>query len=213
MVPFIRENADALTWMGLFFPFLISAFIKTAQGSSTVAMVVTASIMGPLMSTMGFDSHKFKGKIHLVAIGKAAWTMTEAAVEFLGERLERGIVVTKYEHSQGELPRIKIFEAGHPVADENTIIATRECINFVKELGADDELLFLVSGGGSALFEAPLEGITLEDLQDVTGQLLKSGADIVEINMVRKRFSAVKAGATRKLHFLAQRESRAWRMC
>jgi len=77
MVPFIRENADALTWMGLFFPFLISAFIKTAQGSSTVAMVVTASIMGPLMSTMGFESH-IAISLTVMAIGAGSMMASHA---------------------------------------------------------------------------------------------------------------------------------------
>ncbi|MCL2236504.1 MAG: glycerate kinase [Defluviitaleaceae bacterium] len=139
-------------------------------------------------------AHNFTGKIYLVAIGKAAWTMAAAASDFLGNRLERGIVVTKYEHSQGDLPKIDIYEAGHPVADEATIAATAKCVELAQSLGEGDELLFLVSGGGSALFEKPLEGISLEDIQDATEQLLRSGADIVEINMIRKRFSAVKAG-------------------
>jgi len=138
--------------------------------------------------------HNFTGKIYLVAIGKAAWTMASAASDFLGDRLERGIVVTKYDHSQGDLPKIDIYEAGHPVADEATISATAKCVELAQSLGEGDELLFLVSGGGSALFEKPLDGIGLEDIQDATEQLLKSGADIVEINMIRKRFSAVKAG-------------------
>ncbi|MCL2574855.1 MAG: glycerate kinase [Defluviitaleaceae bacterium] len=139
-------------------------------------------------------AHNFVGNIYLVAIGKAAWTMAEAASDFLGDRLVKGVVVTKYDHSGGDLPRIEIYEAGHPVSDENTFVATAKCIELAKELTADDELLFLVSGGGSALFEKTLDGIELSDLQDVNEQLLKSGADIVEINMVRKRFSAVKAG-------------------
>jgi len=139
-------------------------------------------------------SHNFSGNIYLVAIGKAAWTMAQAASDFLGDRLVKGIVVTKYDHSGGELPRIDIYEAGHPVSDQNTFDATAHCIELAKGLDENDELLFLVSGGGSALFEKTLDGISLQDLQDVNSQLLKSGADIVEINMVRKRFSAVKAG-------------------
>lgn len=139
-------------------------------------------------------NHQFSGNIYLIAIGKAAWTMAQAASNFLGDRLVKGIVVTKYAHSQGDLPRISIYEAGHPISDENTILATEECIKFAKNLTADDELLFLISGGGSALFESPLPGVSLSDIQDITNQFLSKGANIVEINTVRKRLSKVKAG-------------------
>ena len=140
-------------------------------------------------------AHDFSTKkIHMVAIGKAAWTMAKAASEFLGERLISGIVVTKYEHAKGDIPRVEIIESGHPTPDENTILGARKAIDLAQSLTAGDELLFLVSGGGSALFEMPCEGISLEGLVDVTNQLLASGADIVEINMVRKRLSQVKGG-------------------
>jgi len=139
-------------------------------------------------------AHDFKGNIYMVAIGKAAWTMAKAACDFLGNRLVKGIVVTKYEHAMGDLPKCDIYEAGHPVSDENTIKATHECVKLARELTENDELLFLVSGGGSALFERPLDGITLDDIQNITNQLLASGADIVEMNMIRKRLSSVKAG-------------------
>jgi len=150
------------------------------------------------------ESHNFKGQVYLIAIGKAAWTMAKAASDYLGEQLARGIVVTKYEHSGGRLPGICIYEAGHPVSDQNTIVATQECIKLATELTADDELLFLISGGGSALFEAPLDGITLEELQFINSQLLASGANIVEMNMIRKRLSGVKAGRFAKLAAPAQ---------
>ena len=139
-------------------------------------------------------SHKFEGNIYLIAVGKAAWTMARSACDTLQERLKQGIVITKYEHSQGSLPNIDIYEAGHPVSDENTITATQKCIEFAEGLGENDELIFLISGGGSALFERPLEGISLDDIKDITNQLLATGADIVEMNMVRKRLSCVKAG-------------------
>ena len=139
--------------------------------------------------------HDFGGRnIYLVAIGKAAWSMAHAAAEQLGEKLVRGIVVTKYEHAQSAIPKIDIYEAGHPVSDENTITATAKVLDLVEDLGDGDEVVFLVSGGGSAIFEKPLEGLGLEDVQSVTNQLLASGADIVEMNMIRKRLSSVKGG-------------------
>ena len=144
--------------------------------------------------TNALKAHEFCENLYMVAIGKAAWTMAKAACDFLGSRLKKGIAITKYEHSMGDLPNCAVYEAGHPVADENTIAATAKAVELVSELGEGDEVLFLVSGGGSALFEKPLEGITLEGIASVTNELLASGADIVEMNMIRKRLSAVKAG-------------------
>lgn len=132
------------------------------------------------------------GKIKLVAAGKAAWQMAKAASNYLGERLEQGIVITKYGHVRGELPRIRCCEAGHPVPDEGSFDAARKALALTENLTKDDMVLFLLSGGGSALFELPL--IPAEALQDVTRQLLACGADIVEINTLRKRLSAVKGG-------------------
>lgn len=132
------------------------------------------------------------GKIKLVAAGKAAWQMAKAASNYLGERLEQGSVITKYGHVRGELPRIRCCEAGHPVPDEGSFDAARKALALTENLTKDDTVLFLLSGGGSALFELPL--IPAEELQDVTRQLLACGADIVEINTLRKRLSAVKGG-------------------
>ena len=84
------------------------------------------------------------------------------------------------------------LEAGHPIPDENGVAATQKAIEMVKTLTVKDQVIFLLSGGGSALFEKPL--VPLEELQDITGQLLACGADIVEINIIRKRLSEVKGG-------------------
>jgi hydroxypyruvate reductase len=118
--------------------------------------------------------------------------MAEAAVSVLGDRITRGVVVTKYDHSKGTLPGIEIFEAGHPVPDGNSFRATEAALNITENLTSEDTVLFLLSGGGSALFEKPL--IPGEELQDITKQLLACGADIIEINTIRKRLSAVKGG-------------------
>ena len=132
------------------------------------------------------------GRLVVVAIGKAAWQMAAAACDTLGERIDRGVVVTKYGHLRGELERFALYEAGHPVPDENSYRATQAALDCVSGLTREDRVLFLVSGGGSALFEKPL--IAPEELADITRQLLACGADITEINTLRKRFSAVKGG-------------------
>lgn len=133
-----------------------------------------------------------KGKTVAVAVGKAAWPMAQAAARALEGRLDAGYVITKYGHAQGELPGFQVFEAGHPQMDENGVRATRAVLEAVSALAAEDRVLFLLSGGGSALMEAPL--LPFAELQDINAQLLACGADIVEINTIRKRLSAVKGG-------------------
>lgn len=132
------------------------------------------------------------GRLILVATGKAAWSMGKAAYDCLGGRLSAGIVITKHGQSMGPIGPLTVREAGHPVPDEDTFFATSEALLLTEGLTADDTVLFLLSGGGSALFESPL--IPPAELQDVTRQLLACGADIVEMNTLRKRLSEVKGG-------------------
>ncbi len=143
------------------------------------------------------EGQNFTGKIILIAAGKAAWQMAYAASEYLGDRISNGVVVTKYGHVKGNIPHITCYEAGHPVPDENSFKGTQAALEAVSGLSKNDTVLFLLSGGGSALFEKPK--ISGEELQDITGQLLACGADIVEINTIRKRLSEVKGGRFAKL--------------
>ena len=131
------------------------------------------------------------GKVLLVAAGKAAWQMAHAAVKTLGQ-VDGGVVVTKYGHVKGEILGVNCYEAGHPVPDANSFAATGKALELVQGLTEADSVLFLLSGGGSALFEQPL--LPGAELQDITSQLLACGADIVEMNTVRKRLSGVKGG-------------------
>ena len=131
------------------------------------------------------------GRTILVSAGKAAWQMAAAAVRVLGH-VDDGIVITKYDHVKGEIPGVECREAGHPVPDKNSFAATERALEKVSGLKETDTVIFLLSGGGSALFEKPL--IPGEELQDITAQLLASGADIVEMNTIRKRLSGVKGG-------------------
>ncbi len=133
-----------------------------------------------------------KGKLKLLAIGKAAYPMAKIAKEVLGEEISEGLVITKYGHSLGEITGIEIMEAAHPIPDENSILATKKAISLVEDMGEDDKLLFLVSGGGSSLFELPY--ISLGRLGELTDKLLRSGASISEINTIRKHLSRVKGG-------------------
>ncbi len=159
----------------------------------SINAVLPENAVKEALSNPEFTSRKGKGKIIVCSIGKAAWRMAKAASDILGSGIT-GAVVTKYDHSMGDIHGLEIYEAGHPVLDENTIKGTKALLEHVKNLSHNDTVLFLVSGGGSALFELPAEGVTLDDMKDITSQLLACGADIVEINTIRKHLSSVKGG-------------------
>ena len=164
----LRKDADAI----------VAACIRAVQPDAAVRRAL--------------EGREFPGRVRLVAVGKAAWQMARAASDLLGSRIETGVVVTKYGHSRGPIANFAIWEAGHPVPDENSFKGAQAVIHLVQDLCAGDTVLFLVSGGGSALFEKPL--VSGGELADITQQLLACGADIVEINTLRKRLSAVKGG-------------------
>ena len=138
------------------------------------------------------SGQEFPGRVVLVAAGKAGWQMAKAAYDCMGDRIDAGVVVTKYDHVMGPIGNFVCCEAGHPVPDENSFAGTQKALDLVADLKPEDTVLFRLSGGGSALFEKPL--VPGPVLQDITGQLLACGADIVEINTIRKRLSAVKGG-------------------
>jgi len=164
----LRARADAI----------VAAAIKAVQPDDAVSRALAGQ--------------HFPGRVLLVSAGKAAWQMAKAAYSCLGDRIEGGVVVTKYDHVMGPIANFTCCEAGHPVPDENSFAGTQKALDLVSGLTEQDTVLFLLSGGGSALFEKPL--VPGEVLQDITNQLLACGAGIVEINTIRKRLSAVKGG-------------------
>ena len=163
------------------------------DANAIIRRVIRENLPQPAVES-ALREHGFEGDVTLLAIGKAAWTMAKAACDFLGPRIKKGIVITKYHHSKGPIADFEIIEAGHPIPDANSVFGTEKAMEMARALGNRDELLFLVSGGGSALFEKPLDGISLDDLADLSNRLLAGGANIVEMNSIRKRFSSVKAG-------------------
>ena len=164
---------------------------KLRQDADAIIRAAIAAVLPDEAVRRALKGRHFPGRVLLVAAGKAAWQMARAAVEALGP-VDAGVVVTKYGHVQGQLPGVACYEAGHPVPDENSFRATQAALDLVAEAKETDTVLFLLSGGGSALFEKPL--IPGGELQDITQQLLACGADIVEMNTIRKRLSAVKGG-------------------
>ncbi|MGO9613601.1 MAG: glycerate kinase [Dissulfurispiraceae bacterium] len=147
------------------------------------------------MIRSSYMSSNFK-KLVLIGFGKAASLMSKAIEDHLGDLLASGIIVTKYGHSVcgGRNSKIITYEAGHPLPDENGVKAAKEVVGVLKEADENTLIICLISGGGSALLVAPYGDITLADKREVTGLLLKAGADIYELNTVRKHISAVKGG-------------------
>lgn len=138
------------------------------------------------------------GRLLVVAIGKAASPMASAAAGVLGDRISTGYLLTKDGHVDHPPEGFAVFEAAHPVPDARGIAATEAILGGVDGLGADDVVLALISGGGSALFEAPADGLTLEDMRRTTDLLLRAGAPIQDLNAVRSDLSEVKGGGFRR---------------
>ena len=135
------------------------------------------------------------GRTVVVGAGKAAASMARAVeAHWPADKPLAGLVVTRYGHGVGPLKRIEVVEAAHPVPDAAGQMAARRILDLVKGLGPDDLALCLISGGGSALLSLPAPGITLQDKQALNKALLRSGANINEINCVRKHLSAIKGG-------------------
>lgn len=139
-----------------------------------------------------FDHGCFE-RLVVVAAGKGAYPMCRAAEESLGELISEGIAVTKYGHG-GKLNRIEMFEGAHPLPDANGAKASEKIIALLKLADEKSLVLCLLSGGGSALLVAPAEKLNLDDIQKTTDLLLRTGADIKELNCVRKHLSKVKGG-------------------
>jgi hydroxypyruvate reductase len=135
------------------------------------------------------------GRTAIIAIGKAAAPMMRVAIDRVGDPAA-ALLVTRHGHL-GDLSfpdTVEIIEAGHPVPDANSLLAADRALAIAAELRAQDRLILLLSGGGSALAAAPVAGVSLEDKQAVTRALLRSGATIGEINCVRKHLSRIKGG-------------------
>jgi len=134
-----------------------------------------------------------KGKLVVVGAGKAAARMAQVVEDIAGDHVTDGLVVTKHDHGL-PLQRIRLVEAGHPIPDESGVRAVRDTQKLLSNLNANDIVLSLISGGGSALWPSPADGITLEEKQQVTQLLLRAGATIQELNGVRKHLSGIKGG-------------------
>lgn len=142
------------------------------------------------------SSIPLKGRVHLLAIGKSAYPMALIAQDILQNRnLDYdGYLLTKYGHAGVGLKNMNVLEAGHPLPDQNSLKHSGEILTWLQRLKTEDTLIILLSGGGSALFEYPATGYTLEDIIAMNKVLLHSGLDIAAMNRERTRLSMLKGG-------------------
>ncbi|MBK8479950.1 MAG: DUF4147 domain-containing protein [Proteobacteria bacterium] len=158
-----------------------------------IAEAIQAALPGPAVER-ALALLPSASKVRLVACGKAAWTMAAAARAALGPRLHAGLVIAPPGHARGALPPLGLHEAAHPLPDASSLAAADALLRLLAERADDELLLFLLSGGSSALLERPLPGVSLDELVEIQRRLLHCAADIVAINTVRKHLSALKGG-------------------
>jgi glycerate 2-kinase len=171
---------------------IFNAAVRAVDPGEAVHQHLTRDSQRLRIAQQTFDLSQI-GEVVVVGCGKAAAPMAAAMEEILGDRIGRGVVVTKYGHVQ-PTRNIQILEAGHPVPDEAGIAGAAAILEQVRDLGPNDLVFVLISGGGSALTPAPVEGITLAEKQALTKALLACGADIREMNILRKHISRFKGG-------------------
>lgn len=146
------------------------------------------------------------GRLYLISFGKAAYPMTKVVSDFADDLLTKGIMVTKYGHvlEAGVSHKIDVFEAAHPVPDLQGVLATERVIGLLEKADSGTLVVCLISGGGSALLVAPHKDISLAEKQQITQLLLRAGANIQELNTVRKHLSRIKGGRLAEIAYPAR---------
>ncbi|MCK5315885.1 MAG: DUF4147 domain-containing protein, partial [Anaerolineales bacterium] len=181
---------------------VLTAALQAVEPAAAVSRHVQRKEGNLLINGQSYTLTDYR-HIYVVGAGKAGSPMASSIAHILGDRLTGGIVIVKEGYANGiDLPeqsRIKLIEAGHPIPDERGAHATRQIIQLLKKVSQDDLVICLISGGGSALTPALVDGVTLDDLQALTSLLLASGANIIEINTLRKHLNRIKGGQLARL--------------
>jgi glycerate-2-kinase len=175
---------------------------KTALESADAELAVRRNLLlssgGMSIGEKTIELHP-EGRILLIAFGKASSNMAAAAAAVLEERLSAGLAAVPIDAHDPQPDEIEFIPAGHPLPNQGSLSAGERAVELVHALQSEDLLLVLISGGGSAMLELPLAGITLDDLQTLNQLLLHSGAPIEDINTVRKAVSRIKGGGLARL--------------
>jgi len=178
------------------------AGVESVKPDNLIKRYVSISKSILKIEKINFNLSELKN-IYIVGAGKASAVMAQSLETILGPKITEGHIITKYHHSV-PLKYIEITEAGHPIPDNNGIKGTEQILSIVNKSGKDDLVICLISGGGSALMINFVEGCSLEDVKEVNNILLKSGANITEINCIRKHLSKVKGGLLSKAAYPAR---------
>ena len=171
---------------------LLAASLKAADPAILVKRALSLKNRRLLVGKAAYPLDKYE-RVVVVGGGKGAVPMASAVEQLLKDRIDGGLVVTRYGHG-GALSRIEVVEAGHPIPDRTGVAAAQRVLELLKKSGERDLVIVLLSGGASALLPSPVEGVSLTDKQVVTALLLRSGATIQELNAVRKHLSHLKGG-------------------
>jgi glycerate 2-kinase len=174
-----------------------NTLVETRHPVLRIAQAALAAVQGRARVAEFLHAAPLPEAVQLIAIGKAAASMATGACDVLGERIVRGLIVTKTGHGDAVLerrPGFQCLEAGHPQPDARSLAAGTALLTFIAAAPATAHLLFLISGGASSLVEVLPAGVTLSDLQHANAWLLGSGLDIARLNTVRKALSAIKGG-------------------
>jgi len=171
---------------------LLAASLKAADPAILVKRALSLKNRRLLVGKVAYPLDKYE-RVVVVGGGKGAVPMASAVEQLLKDRIDGGLVVTRYGHG-GALSRIEVVEAGHPIPDRTGVAAAQRVLELLKKSGERDLVIVLLSGGASALLPAPVEGVSLTDKQVVTALLLRAGATIQELNAVRKHLSHLKGG-------------------
>ncbi len=181
---------------------IIDAAINSVQPSQLIPQNITLKKNLLKIQDYSFDLVRYKS-ISIIGAGKASAAMAFELEKILGGFISSGLVITNYGNKK-PCNRIEIIEAGHPISDQKGLLATTRLIEKVSNLTKSDLVICLFSGGASALMESPVKGVSLKNIIRLNTLLLASGANINEINIVRKHFSLVKGGGLAKYIFPAQ---------